>query len=157
VRHSRKQCSPAGEAWGGGGRGAMSGSARSGDVGLGCVGSGVMGSIGRCEVGRVARGRTGGVGGAGARVGFSWTIGPLGPGDIGHRYSSPRVMDQRSITWTQPTDRSIEPGPPRACPLCVLPARPARAAQPLMPRPRGSAVHGHDQAMSRLPPALPRD
>jgi hypothetical protein len=67
VRHSKKRCSLAGEAWGGGGRGAMSGSARLGGAGLGCAGSRVTGSIGRREVRRVARGRMGGVGGAGAR------------------------------------------------------------------------------------------
>jgi hypothetical protein len=70
VRHSRKRCSPAGEAWGGGGRGAMSGSARSGGVG----------SIGQHEVGQVARG----VAWAGwarawgrsvGRAGFGWTVG----------------------------------------------------------------------------------
>jgi hypothetical protein len=72
TRRSRKRCSPTGEAWGRGGRDAMSGSARSGVAGLGR----------RCGVGRVARGRTGGVGGAGAcmgrsvgRAGFDWTVG----------------------------------------------------------------------------------
>jgi hypothetical protein len=49
VRRSRQWCSPTGEAWGGGGRGAMLGSVRSGGAG-----SGVTGSIGRREVGRVA-------------------------------------------------------------------------------------------------------
>jgi hypothetical protein len=46
ARHSRKQCSLAGEAWGGGGRGAMSSGVRSGGAGLGGVGSGVTGSVG---------------------------------------------------------------------------------------------------------------
>jgi hypothetical protein len=82
VRHSRKRCSPTGEAWDGGGRGAMSGRVRSGDAGLGCAGSGVAGLVGRSGVGWVARGRTGGVGGAGTctgrsvgRMGFGWTVG----------------------------------------------------------------------------------
>jgi hypothetical protein len=85
ARHSRKRCSLTGEAWGGGGRGVMSGSARSGSAGLGCVDSGVVGSIRRHEVGWVARGQTGGVGGAGARAGsvgwmrevrlVGWTVG----------------------------------------------------------------------------------
>jgi hypothetical protein len=63
----------------------MLGSARSGGAGLGCTGSGVTGLIERREVGRVARGRTGGVSGAGARTGsigwarevrlVGWTVG----------------------------------------------------------------------------------
>jgi hypothetical protein len=54
------------EAWGGGGRGVMLGNARSGGTG-----SGVAGSIGRREVERVARGRTGGMGGAGVHAGLA--------------------------------------------------------------------------------------
>jgi hypothetical protein len=61
----------------------MSGRARSGDAG-----SGVAGLVGRSRVGWVARGRTGGVGGAGTctgrsvgRMGFGWSVGLLGPGD----------------------------------------------------------------------------
>jgi hypothetical protein len=54
ARHSRKRCSLAGEAWGGGGRGAMSSSARSGGVGLGWVALGVAGSVRRRGVGWVA-------------------------------------------------------------------------------------------------------
>jgi hypothetical protein len=74
---SRKRCSPTGEAWGGGGRGAMSGSARSGGAR-----SGVAGLIGVREVGRVAQGRTGGVGGwLVGRAGFGWSVGPLDLGD----------------------------------------------------------------------------
>jgi hypothetical protein len=49
VRRSRKQCSPVGEAWGGGGRGAMSDSVR-----WGGAGSGVAGLIRQREVRRVA-------------------------------------------------------------------------------------------------------
>jgi hypothetical protein len=81
VRHNRKRCSPTGEAWDGGGRGAMSGRAKSGDTGLGCAGLGVAGLVGRSGVGWVARGRTSGVG-AGTctgrsvgRMGFGWSVG----------------------------------------------------------------------------------
>jgi hypothetical protein len=66
----------------------MSGSARSGGAGLGCTGPGVVGSIERHEVRWVAWGRTGGVGGAGARegqsvgrAGFGWSVGSLGSSD----------------------------------------------------------------------------
>jgi hypothetical protein len=59
----------------------MSGSVRSGGAGLGCAGSGVMGLIRRHRVGQVAQGWTGGVGGAGARAGFSWSVGLLVPSD----------------------------------------------------------------------------
>jgi hypothetical protein len=53
---------------GGGGRFAMLGNTRSGGVGLGCAELEVTGSIGRREVGRVARGQTGGMGGADMRT-----------------------------------------------------------------------------------------
>jgi hypothetical protein len=43
ARCSRKRHSPAGEAWGEGGRGTMSGGVSSGDAGLGGMGSGVAG------------------------------------------------------------------------------------------------------------------
>jgi hypothetical protein len=92
--NSRKRCSPAGEALGGGGRGVMLGSARLGGAGSGCAGS-----IGRHEVGRVARGRTGGVGGASAHAGsvgwvrgvrlVSWTVGWRGRGERARGISDP--------------------------------------------------------------------
>jgi hypothetical protein len=64
------------------------GSLTSGGVARGVAGSGAhqwgrCGAIGRCEVGRVAQGRTGDVGGAGARGGsVGWARGVrMGPGD----------------------------------------------------------------------------
>jgi hypothetical protein len=94
VRRSRKRCSPVGELWGEGGRGAISGSARSGGVGLGCAGSGVAGSIGWREVGWVAWGRMGGMGEAGTR-----RVGRLSARDsIGRLDRWVQVMDLWSIT-----------------------------------------------------------
>jgi hypothetical protein len=76
VRRSRKRCSPAGEAWGGGGRGAMSSSARSGGAGLGCAGSRVAGSVGRRGVGRVAWvGRASAWGRSVGCMEFDWSVG----------------------------------------------------------------------------------
>jgi hypothetical protein len=46
VRHSKKWCSLAGEAWGGGGRGAMSGSARLGGAGWDARGQESRGRLG---------------------------------------------------------------------------------------------------------------
>jgi hypothetical protein len=50
---------------------------------------------------------------------------------IGRRYSSPRVMDQRSITWTKRSNWPTKPGvPPRALTLASPRAPPTRPTGP---------------------------
>jgi hypothetical protein len=88
MGHRRKRCSPVGEAWGGGGRGARSSSVRSGGVRSGVTGSvgrrgvrrcgsGVAVSVRQCGVGREGGADARGVG----RLGARGSVGLLGPSD----------------------------------------------------------------------------
>jgi hypothetical protein len=75
MDHRRKRCSPVGEAWGGGGRGARSSSMRSGGVRSGVTES--SGDAGLGGAGQELRCRSGSVGSAGGWGGRArgWSVG----------------------------------------------------------------------------------
>jgi hypothetical protein len=72
-----------------------------------------------------------------------------------HTHTSPRVMDQRSITWTQRSNRPIEPHAPNQPTPCARPPRPHHPSDPAPPvRPR--AARSTPRLLTPLIPTLRR-